>query len=336
MNCRWQFGLRAVLTYSDGTTEAHYVPFCPDLDVWQFVSTAIVPKQPTKTVSKIRVLAVYEGNANTAYFDNLSLIREVAQTMKYDENGNLVSVTTTGLKEETNTYDKGNLIKTVTGGYGTYTYRYDGKHNLTSVTDGTVTQTMTYSGAGNVTKTTLTGGNLTLESSAAYEAGGNRLTSVKEFRLANHIDRTHIKRTYLNEEIPYFFAIETSVTITELEPNSQDDPAMFYSYSDFGIETSLRAREASFGLGAHLGDWFGIETEINATSISISNTFRLTPFFHYGGSISKNGIGFNVGLDYEETSKNFDVTIGWPTIGIILFFMGVPNPLLGGFPQFGG
>ena len=92
MNCRWQFGLRAVLTYSDGTTEAHYVPFCPDLDVWQFVSTAIVPKQPTKTVSKIRVLAVYEGNANTAYFDNLSLIREVAQTMKYDENGNLVSL----------------------------------------------------------------------------------------------------------------------------------------------------------------------------------------------------------------------------------------------------
>ena len=151
---------------------------------------------------------------------------------------------------------------------------------------------MTYSGAGNVTKTTLTGGSLTLESSAAYEADGNRLTSVKEFRLANHIDRTHTKRTYFYEEIPYFLAIEASVAITELGPDSQDGPA--------------------------------------------SNTFQLTPFFHYGGSIGKNGIGFNVGLDYEETSKNFDVTIGWPTIGIILFFMGVPNPLPGGFPQFGG
>lgn len=195
---------------------------------------------------------------------------------------------------------------------------------------------MTYSGAGNVTKTTLTGGNLTLESSAAYEAGGNRLTSVKEFRLANHIDRTHIKRTYFYEEIPYFLAIETSVAITELGPDSQDGPAMFYSYSDFGIETSLGAREASSGVGAHLGDWFGIETEINATSISISNTFQLTPIFHCGASIGKAGIGFNIGYDVNTTSNDLDVSIGWPTVGAILFGLGISNPLIGGFPQFGG
>ncbi len=33
--------------------------------------------------------------------------------------GQSASVTTTGLKAETNTYDKGNLIQSVTGGYGT-------------------------------------------------------------------------------------------------------------------------------------------------------------------------------------------------------------------------
>ena len=150
-----QFGLRAILTYSDGTTEAHYVPFCPDLEVWQFVSMAIVPRQPGKTVSGIQVLAVYEQNANTAYFDDLSLVREAAQTMKYDADGNLVSVSATGLKEETSAYDKGNLIKTVTGGYGTYSYDYDSHHNLTHITGDYVQEALTYDAAGNVTGTEL-------------------------------------------------------------------------------------------------------------------------------------------------------------------------------------
>lgn len=178
-----QFGLRVRIDYSDGTHEWHYVPFCPDLSTWQFASMALVPRKSGQSglkVTTIKVLLAYEKNANTAYFDNISLIRETAQTMKYDENGNLVSVTTTGLKAETNTYDKGNLIQSVTGGYGTYSYHYDSKHNLTSVTDGTVTQTMTYSGQGNVTRTALTGGSLTMTSSAAYDAGGNRLTSVTD------------------------------------------------------------------------------------------------------------------------------------------------------------
>ena len=38
-------------------------------------------------ISTITVSAVYEKNANTACFDNISLIEEVAQTMKYDEEG---------------------------------------------------------------------------------------------------------------------------------------------------------------------------------------------------------------------------------------------------------
>ena len=79
-------GLRATITYSDNTTELHYAPFNSDLsDTWQFVSLTVVPKKPTQTVSKIRVTCAYEGNANEAYFDNISLVREAAQTMRYDE-----------------------------------------------------------------------------------------------------------------------------------------------------------------------------------------------------------------------------------------------------------
>ena len=61
-----QFGLRAVLTYGDNTKEYHYVPFNADVTGWQFTSVAIVPKEPTKTVSSIQVICAYEKNANTA------------------------------------------------------------------------------------------------------------------------------------------------------------------------------------------------------------------------------------------------------------------------------
>ena len=75
-----------------------------------------MPKRANATVSSIKVLCAYEKNANTAWFDDLSLVREAAQTMRYDEEGNLESAATTGIKAETDTYENGNLIKSVTVG----------------------------------------------------------------------------------------------------------------------------------------------------------------------------------------------------------------------------
>lgn len=177
-------GLRATIYYSDGTTEGHYVPFNSDIsNQWQFTSTTIVPKKATGTVEKIRVTLAYEGNANTCFFDNISLLREVAQTMRYDNDGNLVSVEAPGLKEDTNTYSGGNLIKTVTGGNGTYNYTYDAtyKHRLKSASNGQITQSMGYDSTGNVTSTTLSGtGGKTIGTSATYGGSSNRLTSITD------------------------------------------------------------------------------------------------------------------------------------------------------------
>ena len=177
-------GLRAVITYSDSSTETHYVPFNTDLSgTWQFVSLTVVPKETTKTVSSIRVVCAFEGNANAAYFDDISLLREAAQTMRYDDDGNLVSVESPGLEEDTNTYSGGNLIQTVTGGNGTYEYTYDTtyKHRLKSVTNDLITQSMGYDASGNVTSTTLSGsGGKTISTSAAYGGSQNRLTSITD------------------------------------------------------------------------------------------------------------------------------------------------------------
>ena len=180
-----QFGLRAILTYADNSAEYHYVPFNPDVKDWQYTSLAIVPKKANTQVKTIRVVCAYERNCNTTYFDNISLVREAAQTMKYDKDGNLVSVKTTGTAEETSTYSGGNLIKSVTGGSGTFEYTYDGKHNVTSVTNGLQKEAITYDTAGNATGFTLskkdgTGSKIT--ASSAYSGDKNRVSSVTDAR----------------------------------------------------------------------------------------------------------------------------------------------------------
>jgi len=102
--------------------------------------------------------------------------------MKYDDEGNLVSVTSTDLADETAQYDaNNNLIQQVTGGNGTFDYTYDTtyKHRLLSVTNNPVTQSMTYDGVGNVTQTTLSNSvdGKFIQTNAAYSADGHRVTS---------------------------------------------------------------------------------------------------------------------------------------------------------------
>ena len=177
-----QFGLRAILTYADGTKEYHYVPFNPQLTNWQFTSMAIVP-QKSAVVSTVQVVCAYEKNANTAYFDNISLVKEVAQTMKYDDEGNLVSVQSTGNSEETASYSKGNLIKQVTGGYGTLTYTYDDNHNIKTASNNTVKESVTYDTSGNATSFTLQDKKSTyrkISTSSTYTADKNRVASATD------------------------------------------------------------------------------------------------------------------------------------------------------------
>jgi RHS repeat-associated protein len=178
-----QFGLRAVLTYSDNSTEAHYVPFNPDVTDWQFTSLAIVPKKTSGTVSTIKVICAYEKNANTAWFDNLSLVKEVAQTMTYDDDGNLICVNSTGTTPESAAYSNGNLTQMNTGSSGTYNYSYDNKHNLTQASNQVVKEDYTYDSKGNMVASALTKADgtpsptKTINSSRSYTNGGNLLQS---------------------------------------------------------------------------------------------------------------------------------------------------------------
>ena len=181
---RKNFGLKAIINYTDGTkdTKDFYAPFNAEIrNEWQYASLIIIPSNADKTVKSIDVYCQYKYNNGVAYFDDLSLVKEAAQTMKYDEDGNVVSVVTTGVDEDTSTYQNGDLTKVVTSGSGTFEYDYDDNHNLTSATNGKITQEYTYTDAGNNTGTELsgTGTSEVMKTAATYQQHGNLLSTVK-------------------------------------------------------------------------------------------------------------------------------------------------------------
>lgn len=179
-----KFGLHATLYYQDGTEETHDSQFTSEAASWQYNVLPIVTKEPDKTVARIDVEYRYDYNANTSYFANAALVKEDAASYKYNADGNLVSVMSSGNAPQSYSYSGADLIGQVTKGSGEYTYGYDTKHNLTSVTNDGVTMTLTPDAVGNTTGTKLTadGTDLFMYSAAEYTNGGNLLSTATDSR----------------------------------------------------------------------------------------------------------------------------------------------------------
>ncbi len=73
------FRLKAVLHYSDGTTETHEANFSPSIDVWQYASIQF-SKERFESVDKIDIFCEYNYNRGRAFFDDIQLIRNSIET----------------------------------------------------------------------------------------------------------------------------------------------------------------------------------------------------------------------------------------------------------------
>ncbi|MBR6783658.1 MAG: RHS repeat protein, partial [Clostridia bacterium] len=180
-----KFGVVAKLTYSDNSTDEFELSFNPDNANRQYASTAIVPKKTDTalTVTSIEISVAYDYNANTAYFDDIALTVEPAQTYAYDDEGNLSTATDIEGNESVMHYHENGIdLKDYTAITGeSFDYTYNSKHQVTtaSKTVGNTTQTAsyTYDNYGNITGVTLSaGGSLKVTSSAVYSDYGNYLT----------------------------------------------------------------------------------------------------------------------------------------------------------------
>lgn len=91
----------------------------------------------------------YQYQVNYAYFDNICLEKDNAQSYTYDNDGMLISVIDHSRKQSTMEYSNSGLAKnTDLKGY-VYTYDYDEKHNMTKAASQTgVTYNYAYDNKG--------------------------------------------------------------------------------------------------------------------------------------------------------------------------------------------
>ena len=180
------FGLIARLYYGDTTekSEVFYLPFDAYSGDWQQRSGILMFSEAhkDKKIIKITIVASYDNNINTAYFDNISLRMEPTQTYRYDENGNPVAATQPKSGTESATYS-GIDLTSYTAASGTkYTYTYNSAHDVTSAKVGGLTATTTYNANGNVIGSELhaEGNALSIKSSATVTDDKNHTASVTD------------------------------------------------------------------------------------------------------------------------------------------------------------
>lgn len=203
-----RFMLKATVKYEDkktstGATRTNRtytveIPFNDQYTGWQFVSKPIIVKtdngyEVTK-INTITIAAVYANNLNTAYFDNIALVRDVAYSYTYDANGNVTS--TQALKEQKSKleYNKSNDLITQNNASGyNYSYEYYDDHNLkSSISESGIKTFITYDENGNAINTKISGTtdpdniasptNDVIYSSATYSENGQYIISLTDSR----------------------------------------------------------------------------------------------------------------------------------------------------------
>ncbi|MBE6649615.1 MAG: hypothetical protein E7614_08905 [Ruminococcaceae bacterium] len=186
------FSLKAQLWYDASGTDIQEksVDFNPYTDRWQYASSPIVPNAEKETVYKIVVYCCYDYNCNTAYFDNISLVRESAPTTyERNENGDVTSVEENGQKTNIDyssvdpaENDGVEEIVTVTEETSEETtYEYDETGRITKETNVNlgITTSYTYDSFGNiVSQTSQRDGNANvIQTDSTYSADGKFLIS---------------------------------------------------------------------------------------------------------------------------------------------------------------
>lgn len=102
-----------------------------DFTDWQYASGVIIPKRRDLMVKNITVYCAYDYNANDAYFTNISLVLEPAETYSYDSKGNPIAATDGSAKTASEFFADSQRLKSYTTPSGAkHTLGYDASNNL--------------------------------------------------------------------------------------------------------------------------------------------------------------------------------------------------------------
>ena len=274
------FGLLAAISYvnADGTgtaySEWHYVPFNKDYTGWQYASGVVIPKQD-KAVNAIQVYLIYCGNANTAYFDNISLTKEPCSSYTYDDKGNPVSAKEGGAKTNCE-YQSGTSILTKytasTGVTSSFTYAPT-THNLNTVTSAGVTTTNTHNSAGLLTQSVSTGGGQKQKTSATYDSYGQKTSSTDVNNTTTSYDRSYYTGHHISgitegslKQQRFTYLTNERLSITSMSGLA----AQHYGYANGNLSTLSRKSRVGTGAFTWQSYHFAYDPFGNMTQISVS------------------------------------------------------------------
>ena len=179
------FGVYVRIYYENvSTPETRFFPFDPYYTGWQYCQGIVAPSQSNadKRITAVLVALAYDNNFNGAYFDNVSLRLEPAQTYRYDSNGNLLAATQSGAGQSSATYSGVDLTACTAANGNCYSYTYNSEHDIKSATAGGITNNYEYDQSGNVKESKLTGTDITtyLQSTATATGDGNHTATVTD------------------------------------------------------------------------------------------------------------------------------------------------------------
>ncbi len=175
------FSMIIRLYYSDGTSEPFYFPFDPYYNDWQYKQGIIEAKRGKDvTITHAIVVAAYDNNLNSVFFDNFSLRVEPIYSYNYNNNGDPVSASGTDTGTQTGEYTGVDLTKQTAPNGNITNYTYNNFHDVLTSNIKGVTTAYTYSSAGNMenTKITATGTSKYIENLTDISDDGNYTKAV--------------------------------------------------------------------------------------------------------------------------------------------------------------
>ena len=177
-----RFDLYVEVRYSDGSAKGKKPQsFNKSVGVWQYSSFVFNLSDETdanKVPVKVTVFLRFTKQYNTAYFDNAQLIKDSVPSYTYNDDGELVTVTSNAEQKSKMEYTDSNLTKSVDAKGYAYTYDYDDNHNMTKATSQNgVEYNYTYNSKGQATALEANNSEktLALKSNLAYTKDGRFL-----------------------------------------------------------------------------------------------------------------------------------------------------------------
>ena len=319
------FRLVAQLKYSDGVYEEQALDYNADVQEWQYGSVGIVPKRQGQglTLEQVVIYLSYDRNANSAYFDDVSLKIEPAQLYAYDEDGNLTSNYNSDGNQTLVDYASNNVdieeITNILGEKYEYTYKTVGGIDMhlvqtvrkTDASNNTLTLTYGYDAYGNTTSSTLTSTGSTgkITSGATYTDNGNRLSTVTDAAggttsyAYNGYGQTSGVTDAKGVRIGFLYDTRRRLIGTYLDANKDaianaSEPAVRYAYDSEGYLQKIETDGTDYT--------FGYDHHGNVLTVKAGNyTLATNTYGPFDGALqtSTTGNGLKTTYEYDRLGR---------------------------------